>query len=677
MVLYMKLTNTVLFKCLCLDLGMTYVHNELNVVRLGDLKDRFLELSEARFPAESTDQWIRDFQQEIRIDRALTSEAIRTNAEVFKNLYQVLSWSLKIRKPHTKQQEEAYVSKFLVTEQTTKAWKVDRSNPITRLARWLVRRSCASLDTSSGHVVQYTRDGPGASFDGEVGSDKHHVSPPPEQLLRYAPYDLFFANEEFWIDNVKAETHFERSDCKPRGKMPFTSQDVDKYRRRYVARVGEFGGAQKRFIESRLTLVPKSYKGPRGVFISPKEAMKWQLGLDETLKRFVNTSWFGRCYDPKDQLPSGLLAYEGSYTRWFSTLDLSDASDRVPLSLVAHLFHRQDYLSLARTRPCYCWLPNGKRHRLGMFSPMGDGKTFPILTIICAVISVAACMVQDGVIPARPPSLKEVGEYVEKVRIRIFGDDIIVPTEYFSAVIAALEIHNLKVNVRKSFSFGFFREACGVDAYHGKDVTPLRQKEDLETVGRGVSLLSTSSCESLQGLIALCNACTVRGFEKTAFALSAHIRQISNNRVGLTTDISKNPSCLYVPRLTPRDCSRCPLAFGPSKDMSRCMWCGSNGLIRHLDRLHIRVKYDSLNQRLMQRVLVPSVIEYEQSLTPWWDLNHSLFPKQQRYQLFARNTVKTGSLESERIWERACRDMRLMCYTSPGGGLRLSWVPVI
>jgi hypothetical protein len=56
------------------------------------------------------------------------------------------------------------------------------------------------------------------------------------------------------------------------------------------------------------------------------------------------------------------------------------------------------------------------------------------------------------------------------------------------------------VNQGKSFQHGFFRESCGVDAYHGIKVTPHRIKEhDVSTVSGAVSVCSLAKRLTMDG----------------------------------------------------------------------------------------------------------------------------------------------------------------------------------
>jgi hypothetical protein len=79
-------------------------------------------------------------------------------------------------------------------------------------------------------------------------------------------------------------------------------------------------------------------------------------------------------------------------------------------------------------------------------------------------------------------------------RVRVYGDDIIVPVEHVSPVISSLEAFGLKVNTGKSFWRGAFRESCGGDYYRGVDVSVVRLRRELPTsrkqADRVVSVIS-------------------------------------------------------------------------------------------------------------------------------------------------------------------------------------------
>jgi hypothetical protein len=161
------------------------------------------------------------------------------------------------------------------------------------------------------------------------------------------------------------------------------------------------------------------------------------------------------------------LALEASATGAYATLDLKDASDRVSLQLVRHLFRFTPGLlaALEATRTAETQLPTGEVITLSKYAPMGSALCFPVEALCFWAICVSAVSRRTRL---RPP---EVGKHVY-----VYGDDIIVKTEWADMCIQALESYHLMVNRSKSCISGFFRESCGLDAFRGVEVQPTRLK---------------------------------------------------------------------------------------------------------------------------------------------------------------------------------------------------------
>lgn len=453
--------NTALFLCLCKDLGYSpRSQTFMSEAILDGLRKKLMLVSENQFNESDVSQWTREFATHFSAERPLMLSA----PDCFRDLYQLLSFRLKIKKTHTHDQEIEYLRRFKATEEETSRYHVNRSNPVSRLARYLLRTTCPGLDLSCENIARFARHGPGAVSDGSLYDDKSWWDAMPKPMLSVFPKDWFFANPNFSSDY-----------CTESYRKISPNVDNKLKSEHYL---NDDASRHPNYVTARLALVPKDWKGPRGVFVSPKEAVFCQIGIDGAVKEFMKNSWFRYCYDPNSQEPSQEVSYVGSFTRQWSTLDLSDASDRIPLRLVSYLFHRKDYLALSCTRPSHVILPDGSHMRLSMSSPMGDGKTFAVLTLVCAVLVLASILVADGYLAARPPKADVIERYAKK--IRVFGDDIAVHSEYFKQVCIDLESHNLKVNVSKSFTNGHFRESCGMDAFNGVDITPARQRCDLD-----------------------------------------------------------------------------------------------------------------------------------------------------------------------------------------------------
>lgn len=98
---------------------------------------------------------------------------------------------------------------------------------------------------------------------------------------------------------------------------------------------------------------------------------------------------------------------------------------------------------------------------LEMFSTMGNAFTFPLESAIFLAVVMSV-----------------LGDDLSNVAV--YGDDIIVPQEAASEVIARLEFIGFKVNLSKTFLAGKFFESCGTDWFNGQNVRPFYLRVDPE-----------------------------------------------------------------------------------------------------------------------------------------------------------------------------------------------------
>jgi hypothetical protein len=169
-----------------------------------------------------------------------------------------------------------------------------------------------------------------------------------------------------------------------------------------------------------------------------------------------------------DQGRNQQLAYRSSIDRRLATLDLSDASDRVHLSLVQRIFRTSGILEyLEDARSLHATLPSGRNIVLNKYASMGSALCFPVEAMVFYTLIQVAMHAQDGV----RPSSRSIRRYSKS--IDIYGDDIIIPVEYTDVVVRYLESYALKVNISKSFRNSHFRESCGADFYKGIPVNPV------------------------------------------------------------------------------------------------------------------------------------------------------------------------------------------------------------
>jgi len=228
-------------------------------------------------------------------------------------------------------------------------------------------------------------------------------------------------------------------------------------------------------LPAKVVLVPKDSRGPRLISCEPVDFQWVQQGLGRALVKHVEHYHGLRLKGKKgkeppyfkegtawnvfftDQSPNQRGALLGSLTGDYVTLDLKDASDRVSVSLVRLLFpaHIWDYLEACRS--CSTVLPSGKELTLRKYAPMGSCLCFPVMALTIWALLTARAPDQDTA-----------------DSILVYGDDVIVKRAYALDAIEQLESFGLVINRDKSCIKGFFRESCGVDAFKGVNVTPVR-----------------------------------------------------------------------------------------------------------------------------------------------------------------------------------------------------------
>jgi hypothetical protein len=165
------------------------------------------------------------------------------------------------------------------------------------------------------------------------------------------------------------------------------------------------------------------------------------------------------------------LALVNSRSREFATIDLSAASDRVHVDLVYEMLSvnplLRDLIFMTRSRRATTEVDGHKKTiHLRKFASMGSALCFPVEAIFFYIIIVGALLEKHN-LPTTHKSWRKIAKLVY-----VYGDDILIPVCDFDAVSAALRKYGCRLNSKKSFSKGYFRESCGMDAYDGFDITP-------------------------------------------------------------------------------------------------------------------------------------------------------------------------------------------------------------
>lgn len=226
----------------------------------------------------------------------------------------------------------------------------------------------------------------------------------------------------------------------------------------------------------RVVFVPKTLKSPRVIAIEPCCMQYTQQAMRDFLTEEIeHGALTAGQINFSDQTVNQELALTSSRTGHLATIDLSDASDRVPHGLAMTMFQSdpdlQDAIEACRSRSAI--LPNGIFiPSLEKFASMGSALCFVVEAMYFYTICVEAVL-QHRNLPVSHKNIKLVSR-----EIYVYGDDIIVPSTNAVAVLDNLQKYNCKVNTRKTFLTGKFRESCGVDAYAGYPVTPVYLRQE-------------------------------------------------------------------------------------------------------------------------------------------------------------------------------------------------------
>jgi len=216
---------------------------------------------------------------------------------------------------------------------------------------------------------------------------------------------------------------------------------------------------------SRVVFVPKSWKKLRGISAEPAGLQFFQQAVLSGITESVSRTDLSRIINLRDQDTSRHMALRGSRNGYLATIDLSAASDSVTLRLVKDIFGSTSLCRwLLATRSTHTLIENQSMEIL-KFAPMGSACCFPVECLVFAGIALAS-------------AAKHFGHHSVHYRdFRVFGDDIICPAFMSECIMDDLTGMGFTVNSDKSYISGDYRESCGMDAWRGFDVTPLKLKD--------------------------------------------------------------------------------------------------------------------------------------------------------------------------------------------------------
>lgn len=426
------------------------------------------------------------------------------------HLRQCLFMCYKLELPYEPETVQKVIDGFVETDRDLEFSDEGETASVIDAASYIIRDVLEGFNPKD--IVP--RHGPGAVSTGERLEEKWQFSRLYNQIHQYYPYYDYFIV----------------------GSAVELSDRLDWYKSLQRLETGT----------AKVVLVPKDSRGPRLISCEPLEYQYVQQGLGRKLMEHLEGHWLTRGHiNFTHQEINQKLALESSISGDYATLDLKDASDRVSLKLVRRLFeHSSEVLrALEATRSSATRLPDGSIITLQKFAPMGSALCFPVEAFCFWAVMVAAI--------SRAYRLRST---VVGKRIFVYGDDIIVPTDWAPLCIQALESVGLKVNRDKSCITGNFRESCGTDAFKGVVVTPARVRKPWTN--------RRTDGTAYASYVALANSLSQRGYRDASDYLWNEIEKVYGV-VPYGTDQSSYP-CKIV--------SRARLAEIRNKDLFSFRW---------------------------------------------------------------------------------------------------------
>ena len=372
-----------------------------------------------------------------------------------KTIRQVLLVYYKYELPYSRDQEQRVLNQFRETDRGLGSWNelfdrivsnfdADLSSigvepsfeRVIRRARDLLSEVFSGFDPQAIHP----RHGPGAVSTRETLHGKYTFRCVSPRIRQSYPLDAYFYAS---LGHVCDDVH-------------------------------GFDSVESRESSARVLLVPKDSRGPRLISCEPLDFQYVQQGLGRAIVQHLESHPLTRWnIHFTDQRPNQVGSLLGSSTGGYATLDLKEASDRVTIGLVRLLFPQPLLEVLMNCRSLSTVLPGGEELTLQKFAPMGSALCFPIMaTTIWAIL--AAGLPDADVRKGRKRKASWPYTFDPDSGILVYGDDVIVKAENSAHAISLLESFGLLINRDKSCTSGFFRESCGVDAYKGVEIQPVR-----------------------------------------------------------------------------------------------------------------------------------------------------------------------------------------------------------
>lgn len=214
-------------------------------------------------------------------------------------------------------------------------------------------------------------------------------------------------------------------------------------------------------VGNTIVTVPKNSKTDRVIAVEPGLNLWFQKGCGTMIRRRLRR----RGVNLSDQGVNQRLSKLGSVSSDLATVDFSSASDSISRELVRELLPPRWFALLNA-----CRTPLGvhdkKIIRWEKFSSMGNGFTFELESLIFYAAALAVCDLEKS----------------STENVSVYGDDVIIPSSCFDLFSSFSMFLGFRVNQKKSYASGYFRESCGAHWFNGVDCKPIFLKERLSNV---------------------------------------------------------------------------------------------------------------------------------------------------------------------------------------------------
>jgi hypothetical protein len=367
----------------------------------------------------------------------------------------------KISFPCTPERERKAMQDFVKCEQEVREVDALFSESdlaeFERISTLLFGDVFSQLDRDIYYGNLLPKHGPGATADKLTVNGKYRMEHWTTRLEKYFPSHKYLIANHHFTGELDKVTYLE-----PEMEMPV-----------------------------RVVSVPKTLKTPRIIAIEPACMQYCQQALLRAfLAAYSRDELLPTLIGFDDQTPNQELAKSGSMSGHTATLDLSEASDRVSNQLVRRMMrkwpHLQGAVDACRSRRAD--VPGMGVIRLAKYASMGSALCFPVEAMVfCTLIFF-------GIQKELNASISRKDIKLLSSQVRVYGDDLIVPSRHVRTIVQTLEHFGAQVGLSKSFWTGRFRESCGKEYFNGRDVSITRVRQALpSTIADVKEVISTVS----------------------------------------------------------------------------------------------------------------------------------------------------------------------------------------